>query len=83
MFTDIVTLITWLLHSTVRIEAAVIFLLLLIVLRIGVVEMRYLRQRDQARWERDEAREILAVIRRMSEIRVEVKTQLRGFTREP
>jgi hypothetical protein len=83
MFTDIVFLVTWLLHSTARIEAAVIFVLVLLVLRLGIVEMRYLRQRDRARRERDEAREILAVIRRMSEIRVEVITRLRGFAQQP
>ncbi|MGC2373117.1 MAG: hypothetical protein WA484_04500 [Solirubrobacteraceae bacterium] len=71
------------LHLTVYPETIVIVLLLLLVLRLGIVEMRYLRQRDRARRERDEARETLHTLRRMSEIRVETVTRLRGFIQEP
>jgi hypothetical protein len=69
-----------LLHVAVYTEAVVIVLLLLLVLRISVVEMRYLRQRDRARRERDEAKETLHTLQRMSEIRVETVTRLRGFS---
>jgi hypothetical protein len=68
------------LHLMVYTEAVVIVLLLLLVLRLGVVEMRYLGQRDLARRERDEAKETLHTLQRMSEIRVETVTRLRGFS---
>jgi type II secretory pathway component PulK len=71
-----------LLHLAVYTEAAVIVVLLLLMLRLGMVGGLYLRQRNRARRERDEARQVLRTIRRMSEIRVETVTRLRGFTQE-
>ena len=64
-------------------EAVLIVVLLLLILRLGVVGARGIRQRDRARRERDEAKASLATIRRMSEIRVEAVTRLRGFAQEP
>jgi hypothetical protein len=83
MFTEIVALVTWLLHSTARIQAAVIFVLVLLLWRVAVVGAQSRRQCDRARRERDEAKETLLILRRMSEIRVETVTRLRGFAQEP
>jgi hypothetical protein len=67
------------LHIAVYGEAALIVLLLL-ALRVLWVEFDDLEaSRRRASRERDEAKEMLAVIRRMSEIRVETVMRLRGF----
>jgi Na+-transporting methylmalonyl-CoA/oxaloacetate decarboxylase gamma subunit len=68
-----------LLHLAVYGEAVVIVLLLVLVLRVGSVGAEFGRERNRARRERDEARETLATLRRMSEIRVETVTRMRGF----
>ncbi|HWY18454.1 MAG TPA: hypothetical protein VNY27_07050 [Solirubrobacteraceae bacterium] len=68
-----------LLHLAVYTEALVIVVLMFLVLRLCIGVDWLANQRDRARGERDEARETLAVIRRMSEIRVETVTRLRGF----
>jgi hypothetical protein len=70
--------LNWL-HLAVYGEAVVIVLLLALVLRVGSVGAEFGRERNRARRERDEAREMLATLRRMSEIRVETVTRLRGF----
>jgi hypothetical protein len=67
------------LHLAVYSEAVVIALLLVLVSRVGSVGADFGWERDRARRERDEAREMLATLRRMSEIRVETVTRLRGF----
>jgi len=67
--------------TVIYVEAAVIVALLLLVLRVGVVGMRRMSQRDRARRERDEARRTLHALERMSEIRVETVTRLRGFSK--
>lgn len=71
-----------LLRLVVYAETILIVVLFLLVLRLGVVGARRIRQRDRARRERDEARQILQTLRRMSEIRVETVTRLRGFAEE-
>jgi uncharacterized membrane protein len=68
-----------LLHLAIYAEAVVIVLLLVLVIRIGIVGAEFRRERSRARRERDEAREMLATLRRMSEIRVETVTRMRGF----
>jgi hypothetical protein len=80
---SVTILSTSVLSVAVCAEAAVIFVLVLMLWRVAVVGARYLRQRDRARRERNEARQTLALIRRMSEIRVETVTRLRGFIQEP
>jgi hypothetical protein len=72
---------TLLLHLTVSVETVVIVILFLLVCRLAVVGERRVRQRDQARRERDEARQVLQTLRRMSEIRVETVARIRGFPR--
>lgn len=72
-----------LLHVVVYVQSALILILLLMVLRVGFVGMRRVRQRDRARRERDKAEEILATVRRMSEIRLETVAILSGFRQEP
>jgi hypothetical protein len=67
------------LHIAVYGEAALIVCLLLAV-RVLWVALEELDERYQrAKRERDEAKDTLGVIRRMSEIRVETVTRLRGF----
>lgn len=78
MAASIIFGLDWL-HLAVYSEAVVIGLLLVLVLRVGRVGAEFGRERDRARRERDEAREMLATLRRMSEIRVETVTRLRGF----
>lgn len=78
---SVAILSTSVLHLAVYTQAAVIVTLLLLVLRVGVVGMRRMRQRDRARRERDEARRTLHTLERMSEIRVETITRLRGFSK--
>ena len=68
-----------LLHLAVYAEAVVIVLLVAVVIRVGSVGAEFGRERNRARRERDEAREMLATLRRMSEIRVETVTRMRGF----
>ncbi|MGH2911018.1 MAG: hypothetical protein ACRDJ3_00935 [Solirubrobacteraceae bacterium] len=69
-----------LLHFVVYFESALILILVLLVFRLGTVGMRRVRQRDRARRERDEAKEILAVIRQISKIRCETVARLQGFS---
>ena len=71
------------LHLTIGVETALIILLVLLLLRVVVVGEESRWQYDRARRERDEAKEQLATLRRMSEIRVETVSRLRGFTQEP
>jgi hypothetical protein len=67
------------LHVAVYGEGALVVVLLL-ALRVLWVSAADLDERfRRARRERDEAKEGLAVIRRMSEIRVETVTRMRGF----
>jgi hypothetical protein len=68
-----------LLHLAIYAEAVVIVLLLALAIRVGSVGAEFGRERNRARRERDEAREMLATLRRMSEIRVETVTRMRGF----
>ncbi|HEY4810999.1 MAG TPA: hypothetical protein VIH71_08085 [Solirubrobacteraceae bacterium] len=68
-----------LLHLAVYAEAVVIVLMLALLARVGSVGAEFRRERNRARRERDEAREMLATLRRMSEIRVETVTRMRGF----
>jgi hypothetical protein len=67
------------LHVAVYGEGALILALLLAV-RVLWVSAADLDERfRRARRERDDAKEVLAVIRRMSEIRVKTVTRMRGF----
>jgi hypothetical protein len=68
-----------LLQLTVCVETVFIGLLLLLVMWLFVLVERRVYQRNQARAERDEAKGMLTVLRRMSEIRVETVAKLRGF----
>lgn len=70
-----------LLHVVVYVQSALIVILVLMVLRVGTVGMRRVRQRDRARRERDKAEEVLDTLRRMSEIRLETVARIQGFTR--
>jgi uncharacterized membrane protein len=70
-----------LLHLAVYTEAAVIVLLLLFGIRVCEANERIAKDRSRARRERDEAQANLRALRRMSEIRVETVTRLRGFSR--
>jgi hypothetical protein len=74
---------TALLHLTVGVQTAVIVALALLLLRVGIVGERSRKERDRARGECNEVKEQLATLRRMSEIRLEVVTRLRGFNQEP
>ncbi len=70
---------TSLLHLVTYTEAVLIVVLLL---ALGVVLIRavvWMRDCEHAEAERDEARETLHTLRRMSEIRVETVTRMRGF----
>ncbi|HEY7831906.1 MAG TPA: hypothetical protein VIC06_15200 [Solirubrobacteraceae bacterium] len=66
-----------LLQLTICVETVFIGLLLLLVMWLFVLVERRVYQRNQAREERDEAKEILTVLRRMSEIRLETVARLR------
>jgi hypothetical protein len=68
-----------LLQLTVCAETVFIGLLLLLVMWLFVLVERRVYQRNHAREERDEAKEMLMVLRRMSEIRVETVARIRGF----
>jgi type II secretory pathway component PulK len=70
-----------LLHLAVYTEAAVIVVLLLLLLRFGIVGGLYLRQRNRARQQRNEARQALAVLQRMSEVRLDTIEYLTDLTR--
>lgn len=78
MYVSVVFGLNWL-HLAIYSEAVVIVLLLGLVWRVDSVGAEFGRERNRARRERDEAREMLATLRRMSEIRVETVTRLRGF----
>lgn len=65
------------------IEAVVIVMLLCFVVYVITVNDSNVRAYERVRDERDETRAILRTIRRMSEIRIEAITRLRGFTQEP
>jgi MFS superfamily sulfate permease-like transporter len=73
---------TVLLHLTIGIQTAVIVLLVLLLLRVGAVGAQSRRQLVQARRERNQAKEQLATLRRMSEIRLDVVARLGGFGRD-
>lgn len=78
MAASIIFGLDWL-HLAVYGEMLLIALLIVVVIRVGSVGAELGRERNRARRERDEAREMLATLRRMSEIRVETVTRLRGF----
>lgn len=83
MATTIFISATVLLHLTISVETAVIVLLVLLLWRSLVLMAQFRRQCARARRERNEAKEQLATLRRMSEIRVETVTRLGAFGREP
>jgi hypothetical protein len=72
-----------LLHVAVSVQTAVIVLLVLLLLRVGAVGAQSRKQLVQARRERNQAKEQLATLRRMSEIRLDVVARLGGFGRDP
>lgn len=69
------------LHIAVYAEAAVILLLLGFIGFVWHEATLLMWDCEQAKAERDEARKTLHTLRRMSEIRVETVTRLRGFGR--
>lgn len=71
------------LNLVVYTEAAIIVVLLLLALWLLAQSVCWMEKYERARRERDEAKANLATIRRMSEIRVETVTRLRGFAQEP
>jgi hypothetical protein len=70
-----------LLHLTVYAETAVIVVLLLALGWVLFQGMLWMKDCQRAEAERDEAQRTLQTLRRMSEIRVETVTRLRGFGR--
>jgi uncharacterized membrane protein affecting hemolysin expression len=69
-----------LLHWVAYTEAALILLLLLAIVFVLFQGVLWMRNCQRAEAEREEARRTLDTLRRMSEIRVETVTRLRGFT---
>jgi hypothetical protein len=70
--------LNWL-HLAVYAEAAIIVTLMLVVAVLRDAIIRLDNRRLRAKRERDEAKDVLNLIRRMSEIRVETLTRMRGF----
>ena len=70
-----------LLHVAVYAEAAIIVLLLLLLSYVLFRGMLWMCDCERAEAERDEARQTLHTLRRMSEIRIETVARLRGFSR--
>lgn len=68
------------LHLAVYGEAGLIILLLLFVRALWRECYRLDDRAKAVKRERDEAKDTLALIRRMSEIRVETVTRMRGFS---
>lgn len=60
-------------------ETIFMVFLLLLLARVFIVALRRTDQRNRARRERDEAKEVVDVLRRMSEIRMETVTRIKGF----
>lgn len=60
-------------------ETVFMVFLLLLLARVFVVALRRTDQRNRVRRERDEAKEVVDVLRRMSEIRMETVTRIKGF----
>ncbi len=79
MPTTVLILAVSLLQLMVCFETAFIVLVMHLVMWLFVLVERRVYQRNQAREERDEAKETMAVLRRMSEIRMETVARLRGF----
>ena len=68
------------LHIVIYGEAVAIVALLLFIRLLWVAFDRVDRRIERAERERDEARDTLGVLRRMSEIRVETVIRMKGFT---
>lgn len=70
-----------LVHLVAYVEVFAIVALLLLVQKLLLISDVYLNERDEAERQRDEAKETLAVVRRMSELRVETVMRIQGFSR--
>jgi hypothetical protein len=68
-----------LLHLTVYVESFLIVVLLCFTGWMLVVNMHYVDKCERAKRERDEARQMLQTLRRMSEIRLETVARIKGF----